>query len=550
MNHGLLSRRALVAGGLVVALASTAKAGDLIDGLITWGNSANLRYDCTVADPGYLSYSFNDLQPAVTGLPGFNGAFPNIDWQPDASSIAHGNNDFVAQIAYGNTDPCNSCGAGWNFDNVCYRGAIDPAGANWTAGWTFSGDLVDIKQADWPTRGIRVLAGVQPTQTFASDSLYLLQGKVEFPAGTTLTIQAGSLVVGESASTGYLVINRDADINAQGTAANPIIMTTDLDPPVPGSWGGLVIHGKAVSNCADCLGGASCISEGGAGSHCGTNDCDNSGTLRYIVLGYSGFEIAPDNELNCFTFNSVGSGTTVDFLQAHQGTDDAFEWFGGHVTCKRLLATAVGDDGLDWQMGFRGAVQYAIVQMYPGIGQGDSGIEADNNEFNHNAPCRSAPIIANCTLVGAAGIPGWGARLRRGTDFMIFNTIITNWVNQALRIENDATCAGLNPATGSFCGPTDAPVVAAASAVDGIRAFPNPVVAGTNFEFSLSNRAAARLDIFDVTGRRVANVLNDEMEAGRHTVAWTPEAALPAGTYFYRLETGASPAMGRIVVVR
>ena len=553
MNHGLLSgrTRALVAAGLVLALAIPASAKDLIDGLITYGNSANLRYDCTTPDPGYLSYSHNDL--SVAPLAGWTPVFPGFDFQPSGASIAAGTVDAVATIAYADADTCNSCGAARLFDQACFRGGIDPNGVDWTAGWTIHGDLADPKPADWATRNLVFLAGPQPTSHWTAPNLYVLQGKVSFPAGTTLTIQPGTLVVGENATGGYLVIERDADIVANGTAALPIVMTTDLDPPVPGGWGGLVIHGKAVANCADCLGGASCISEGGAGSHCGTNDCDSSGSLSYIICAYSGIEISPDNELNSFTFNSVGSGTTAHHLQAHEGTDDLFEWFGGHMNAQYLLGTGSGDDGLDWQMGFRGTIQYAVIQQYPV--PCDKGIEADNNEFNFDAPCRSNPLLANITLIGSKDVGStgtYGAHFRRGTDVQMFNSIIVNFNNQAIRVENDATCAGgLNPQTATLCGPAvDAPVVATSSDL-ALRAFPNPAVAGTNFQFSLPSSGRATLEVFDVTGRRVANVLDGvQMDAGRHDIAWNPSATLPAGTYFFRLQAGASPSMGRLVVVR
>jgi hypothetical protein len=552
MNQGLPSARVRPLAALaLVLLALPASAKDLIDGLIVYGNSADLRYQCTAADPGYLSYSNNDL--GVAPLPGFSPVFPSVDFQPDPSSIASGNIDNVATLAYQDADPCNGCGALRFVEQTCFRGAIDPNGANWTAGWTVSGDLINVNPPGWETRPFKFLAGPQPTSFWDADTNYVLQGKVSFPVGTSLTIQAGTLIVGENATGGYLVIDRDADIFANGTVSNPIVMTTDLDPPISGGWGGLVIHGKAVANCADCLGGASCISEGGAGEHCGTNDCDDSGSLSYVRIAYSGVEISVANELNSFTFNSVGSGTELQFLQAHQGSDDAFEWFGGHSTAKYLVATGTQDDGLDWQMGYRGAVQFAIVQAYPT--SGDKGIEADNNEFGFDAPCRSNPIVANVTLIGNPDVAATnqnGTHFRRGTDFQFFNSIVVGWKQQGIRIEHDATCNGLNPQTATYqCGArVDAPVVANAVGIE-VRTVPNPVVNRTSFEFALPASGRAQLDVFDVAGRRVANVLNEaSLEAGSHAVSWTPPSTLPAGAYFYRLTTDSKPVQGRFVVVR
>jgi hypothetical protein len=214
----------------------------------------------------------------------------------------------------------------------------------------------------------------------------------------------------------------------------------------------------------------------------------------------------------------------------------------------------MGDDGVDWQMGFRGTVQYAIVQMST---QGDKGIEADNNEFNFDAPCRSNPLIANCTFVGP---PSGGAptatsaiHLRRGTNAQIFNSILFAYPRSGLRLENAQTCAaGANPYPSSFagCATTDSPVLAASAAELRFRAFPNPVVDRTEFSFHLPVSCSARLDVYDLAGRLVANVVDEHLTAGDHSVVWEPESRLASGAYFYRLENGAGSAMGKLVVVR
>ena len=151
--------------------------------------------------------------------------------------------------------------------------------------------------------------------------------------------------------------------------------------------GGVVLHGRAIANCADCIGGESCASEGGtAGFFCGSDDCDDSGIIRYARVEYAGIGISIDNELNAWTFNGVGCATVLEYLQAHMGFDDNFEWFGGKVYGNHWLSTGGGDDGFDWQMGFRGGLQFGIDQHW--FDDGDKAIEADNNEFDVDAPCR------------------------------------------------------------------------------------------------------------------------------------------------------------------
>ncbi len=552
-------RKTAVAVLGLALLAGPALAQHTFDGNILYNNDAGPFADASGANCAAqaVGAAFNDT--GIDPLLG-NPIFPNQNWVPAELSIANGANDAVALIEKGVADPCSTqgdaCGYTRNFVQTCYRGAVPPAsvGADWTQGWTCYDNLGDCRG---PVAAPVFLSGPQPTQTWTAGNTYVLQGKVSFPAGTTLTIDPGVIVIGENASQGYLVIDRGAQIFANGTAGNPIVMTTDLVPPTPGGWGGLVIHGRAIANCADCLGGASCVSEGGAGDFCGTNDCDNSGSLQYVRVQYSGVEISTDNELNSYTFNGVGSGTTARFLQAHMGSDDLFEWFGGTMNASHLVGTGGQDDGIDWQMGYRGTIQFGVIQMWD---QGDRGIEADNNEFDFDAPCRSNPIVANCTFVGPgdafpAPTADEGIELRRGTDAQIFNCIVMEYQGEGVRYSNTETCGRgvkaqgpINPACG---GAVDAPVIAGGS-ISTIRAYPNPVETGTSFSVQMDQTAVASLDIFDVTGRRVDSVFTDQLlSAGSHSIEWSLPRGIGAGTYFYRLDAGSTaPAMGKLIVVR
>jgi hypothetical protein len=380
----------------------------------------------------------------------------------------------------------------------------------------------------------------------------VLDGKVNFVAGTTLTIQPGVKILGTAGGTpSYLVIERGAKIMANGTPQNPIVMTSDRLTPLPGDIGGLVIHGRAIANCADCLGGASCVSEGNAGEHCGTDDCDDSGQISYFRIHYSGVVISLNNELNSFTFNSVGNQTDVHHLEAIYSTDDSFEWFGGNGNYSHLIGFCTSDDDLDWQMGFRGTVQFAIAQKTTQQAT-DKGVEADNNEFSFDAPCRSNPLLANLTLVGTNAGTNSAFHLRRGTDAQIFNSIVHSWT-QGVRVEHSNTSArGLaaQPAAFNCNGATGVEVTNGAAQDLSVRTMPNPVVSTTEFQFQLPASASAKLDVFDVTGRLVANVLDRNLDAGSHSVNWNPASDLAAGAYFYRLEANGRPVMGKVTLVR
>jgi hypothetical protein len=500
-----------------------------------------------------IGFAHNDVgTDPLLGSPNF----PNHNFVPGPGSIARESHDLVSTIQYAVPDTCPrpGCSPTRSFVQTCYRGAVPPSGygPDWTSeSWVCWPNAVGDPVCEPANQNFVFKSGAQvSSELWTANNTYVLQGKVNYLAGTTLTIQPGTKIIGDHTLVSYLVIERGAKIMANGTPNNPIVMTSDRAVPIPGDIGGLVIHGRAIANCADCLGGASCVSEGGAGDHCGNNDCDDSGQISYFRIQYSGVVISLNNELNAFTFNSVGNATDAHHLQAILSTDDAFEWFGGNGNFHHLIAAHTSDDDLDWQMGFRGTVQFAVAQK-SGLQSTDKAIEADNNEFNFNAACRSNPLLANLTLIGTNFTAG--IHLRRGTDAHIFNSIVQTWT-QGVRVEHAETCArGVNPQPPAFdCnGATGVEVATGLDRDVQVRAFPNPVAASTQFAFDLPSISHARIDVFDVTGRLVANVLDRTLDAGSHSISWNPSNDLTGGAYFYRVQTeGARPVLGKLTLVR
>ena len=234
----------------------------------------------------------------------------------------------------------------------------------------------------------------------------------------TLTIPAGTLIKGEVSSTnpGLLVITRGAKIDAQGTAANPIVMTSarDAGSRAPGDWGGLVINGYAPVQ------GGTAEGEGSTGTYGGDDADDDSGVLEYIVLQFAGTLFTPDNELNGIAFQGVGSGTEVDYIQIHKNADDGVEFFGGSVAAKHLVLTGIQDDGLDYDDGWTGSAQFVVIHQY---GDGGNAIEADGDAEDGIAP--ADPILANFTIIGATGDNG--PNFKSAAEGELWNSIIVNY---------------------------------------------------------------------------------------------------------------------------
>ena len=340
------------------------------------------------------------------------------------------------------------------FDSVDYIGAFDGS-TDWRQGWAFGfGGGVVTAQAEaqgCPTgttaissfNGTTITCEISGTitsdLTLTANNAYALSGPVfvgeDKANSATLTIEAGTTIFGRSGGD-YLVVSRDSEIHANGTASQPVTFTSSQDmlgeETGAGQWGGIVLLGNAQSNKCPSDGSDCALQIEGAADGAvfgGTNDSDSSGTLRYVVVKHAGYEIAPDNELNGITFGGVGSGTTVEYIQVHENADDGIEFFGGTVNLKYVVLTSNQDDSVDWDNGFRGNLQYVLVKHDPENGPANRAIEADNDGSTPNKQPQSNPTIANMTVIGntfdTADADSEGVYLREGTKAQLHNFVIT-----------------------------------------------------------------------------------------------------------------------------
>jgi hypothetical protein len=313
------------------------------------------------------------------------------------------------------------------FDKVAYKGAFGTI--DWTSGWANFNPKITVYGATTET-----LSGtISVNTTLDASKVYLLSGFVYIADGVTLTIPAGTVIRGDQISKGTLIVTRGAKLNAEGTAAKPIVFTSNkaVGDRAPGDWGGLIILGKAQNNVP----GGTGLIEGGLtapfGNHGGTNATDNSGILKYVRVEFPGIAFQQNNEINGITFGSVGSGTTVDYVQVSYSGDDSFEWFGGNVNAKHLISIANVDDVFDFDLGYTGKLQYLVAQRDPALadqaGQ-SNGIESDNSEKDWSVEPRTRPVISNVTLIGPGNIAvdakhEYANLWRRGSKMVLANSI-------------------------------------------------------------------------------------------------------------------------------
>jgi hypothetical protein len=271
---------------------------------------------------------------------------------------------------------------------------------------------------------------ISADKTLTNDKVWVLKGQVKVSSGATLTIEEGTVIKSDITQKGTLVITRGAKIMAVGTAEKPIVFTSGKSAGSrgPGDWGGVVILGNAPTNKNNPQ------IEGGINENYGGNDAaDNSGKFKYVRIEYAGIAAFQNSETNSLTCGGVGSGTEIDYVMSAYGNDDAFEFFGGTVNPKHLVAYATADDDFDFDFGFRGTVQYAVALRDPKFvdpGDAGNGIECDNDGSATNETPTTRPVISNMTIVGPNGATGtaanhnYGNRWRRATNFVFLNSII------------------------------------------------------------------------------------------------------------------------------
>ncbi len=374
-------------------------------------------------------------------------------------------------------------GSGFAFDATSFVGAVAPgttAANAWWAGWAIPGTLAPADEApvaasfasiDEANKRVTISGDITQDYVFVNGYDYILdgvvrvgQGNVEIlneaqaqairDAGVTLTIRPGVSVLG--LDDGVLIVTRGSKLIADGTAAAPITFAS-IDPGYDGlgEWGGVVVQGFAPQfgqgNTGNCHGANSFCNVDGEGGgavakYGGDDPSDNSGIIRYVRIAEGGLVAGPNNEVNGLTLQGVGHGTLIDYVQVHNNLDDGVEWFGGTVNARHLVLTGNDDDDIDYDEGYMGNVQFAIIKKSAALAaQGSNdprGIEANSSDDEY-VP-QTAATLANILLLGnnvnnAAGNQQPGMRLRGAVTTSVYNTAVRDFDTGCIRIDDADT---------------------------------------------------------------------------------------------------------------
>lgn len=342
--------------------------------------------------------------------------------------------DQIRAMALGGLSPATE-----GMQAVDYKGAISPVGEPWYTNWSLydavlNGDSTAVKFPELPTEVISDHGGEGTgTMILTNDKIWILDGIVFVNRGDVLTIEPGTIIQGRENNDGKassLVVASGAKIIAEGTADAPIIFTFEGDegntsPEVRGKWGGLLILGNATLNNELGLNSVEGISPAeGRAYFGGTNDADNSGTLKYVSIRHGGAVIGADNEINGLTLAGVGTGTTLEYVEVISNLDDGIEWFGGTVNGNYLISAFCGDDGIDSDLGYRGKNQFIVIHK-----ASDRGAEHDGGDSPVNGLPFAKPVFYNVTSLGTGDNQAITFRDNTGGEY--HNSLFINYMTGA-----------------------------------------------------------------------------------------------------------------------
>lgn len=381
------------------------------------------------------------------------------------------------------------------------------------------------------SKEVIIKADITGTRSLVKDSIYVLQGQINVSG--TINIAAGTVIKGDKATKGCLIIVPGGKINAIGTASSPIVFTSALAPGLraAGDWGGLVIVGKApVNQTTAVVEGLS--REVAYGTSVLASDkrdaADNSGTLKYVRIEFAGISLQPDKEINGLTMCAVGSGTTIDHVQVSYCGDDSFEWFGGNVNAKYLIAYLGLDDEFDTDFGYQGKVQFALGVRNPRVGDvsTSNGFESDNDANSSALAPQTAPIFSNVTLIGpwktkddknVSALFGAGMHIRRNSSLSAFNSVFAGW-NTGLLLDGTVTTTYGNATAGTLAIQNCALVSSKVTAVNG---------AGITADQALAFFNTTGFNNQIIADNATAKILNSFYDATKTGTAANPTSFLP-----------------------
>ncbi|SMC44254.1 hypothetical protein [Cellulophaga tyrosinoxydans] len=350
------------------------------------------------------------------------------DTDTDAAARIEANDLKITKLQFANTDASlvktDYTGANQSFftEGVATGAGSGAAAPDWTAGWTKG--LSNSAAASENLQG-----DITSDITLNASVEYLLSSALVIKDGGKLTIPAGTVIKASGGTSAYIAVSQGGQIFINGTATNPVVMTSAKANPASGDWGGLVLAGKAPTNK-----GTAVTSEVGSLAYGGNLPEDSSGSITYLRVEYTGAIFTADKEFNGVSLFGVGSGTTFEYVQSYNGSDDGIEFFGGTVTGKYLVSTNSEDDGIDFADGWQGNGENWYI-----TGAAKAGIEGSNNGDNGAITPLTTTTLKNLTVVGP--VTEGALYFKEGGGKFTIENFYTSGINLGIKVKNTDTDA-------------------------------------------------------------------------------------------------------------
>lgn len=314
---------------------------------------------------------------------------------------------------------------------------------------------------------VRVGSNITTNTVWTSDNTYILDAQVYVTDGAELTIEPGTIVKGASLTGGAasLIITRGSKLYALGTPSEPIIFTSELDPmdgswgpEVTEQWGGLIVLGSAPLNSVnsgtngdftadpqvatiDNIEGLNNSPDNDWTEYGGLDPEDSSGIIRYVSIRHGGSLLGSSNEINGLTMGGVGRGTVIEFVEVFANKDDGFEWFGGTVDARYLVAAFGNDDSFDYDLGWRGRGQFWFSIGTTGVVSSEQQDHAGEHDgFKDTLVAgsdRGMGTVYNATYIGAGPTVGGAFEVSDDAGVRYYNSIFMDW-GHGVDVKTDA----------------------------------------------------------------------------------------------------------------
>ncbi|MET0759649.1 MAG: hypothetical protein ABWZ56_04465 [Flavobacterium sp.] len=324
---------------------------------------------------------------------------------------------------------------------------------NWLNNWTeFKPNKVDYGQAN------QILAGnISVNTKLFKKNVYILQGSVFVTNNATLTIEPGTVIIGDYESSASLIITKGATIIAEGLETDPIVFTSNRSSRKAGDWGGIVILGDAPTNK---FGNASSVNfdlDTSLTSYGGSNVSSNSGILKFVRIEFAGKKIKGLGNFNALLLAGVGNKTVLENIMISYAAGDSFEIYGGELTLNKMVSFKSSSDDFKFNFGTQCRIDnsLAIRSSYLTSNLGSRCIDVasyDKKEEVDFTKKQTSVVATNLTLINnseninadiQSGLVKEAVYVSQNTSLDLKRTVISGF-NPAVLLDNKIEINGEN----------------------------------------------------------------------------------------------------------